>query len=702
MSSAASTSAGACRRSPAYPGVCSRWCFFGNGEAQLWETVGGYLNWIKRLQFTYSAPSQVAGRTHAITIQPTGRNKILFYVATSDRALPAGRGGATSPVFQGAPPNPHYTKYETNSEIAGYVPGKTTTGMGNVRLDVRRNLLLAWQISVVTYPVQGVLVDYAFSFQIPIGGVENIRMDCDAIVPEGCTFTPFLYQADDLDATSPLVSTYIGGASWNFLSVPYVTDYYALFFMESNSVNDTSPSFGTYSVSTEAIVGNQPGLNIPFPMDQTDELGVTITGQDGDMTHETMHLHIINQDGTLVIPRRRARLRTRVDLAYVDPISDQVNVCALFDGQSIAIERMPFGYPDGEYHRDGINPLASIYEGDFAGIWARGHEQFSFYRVPFFGDDKPLTYDITTGESRGPKITDIIRKVFRSLIGATDDMLDIPSLDVRLVGPDAADDGILQPKQNPLEYAVHLAKDYLGGWLTWDRNATPRGRWRLFAQKDIYGSFGDPLWNFRFGPDEYDGKDPIAPETYGDLYTWIERDSYVDWPEAPEYNFIWVIAPGGENLPADGGKFKYQQFAWNPNSFNLDPLNPTADPSVNNPDYVGEMLPLIVWDMTIGHTVPEDGGPQGAVDMLTRLYYEQYAHARKWFRFRAPLVLAPDFDDPYLVGADLVPFRRPLRHNDIVTIGGLPAILKSVNIDDCKVDWQFAWYQGVFLTFPTP
>lgn len=698
---------------------------FGNGEAELWELsiFNMARQWGPRCRFTFSPPNQVAGYVHGITIQPHGRNTISFRIASASRAVSQGRSASHAPSYASVPPSPHAAKFEANALVSGYVPGKRITGAGNLRLDVRRDLLLAWQISILDYASTGLLVDHEILLDLPLPGGTILTMATNVIVPDNCFFDVNLYAADDVLGTTPLSKSYLGGSIWQFSTLASTRAYFAAFAFTGDPIKHSSPQFKRYSLEAEPAFKDRPGLNVVFPVDQTDELAVSISGQDGDPSHETMHLHMINLDGSLTLPRRRGRLKTRVDLGYVE--GTEVKVCRLFDGQGVAIEREPFGAAYDNFSASGIDPTATLYEGEFVGRWARGHESFMGRFVQLA--DYSLAFDIGTGTAPPRSVSEVIYDVFVNVMGVPPVMLDIPEFFVPFAGPEIGKDVMLHPKQNPMEYILHLVTNYLGAILFFDPNAVPRGRWRIQPKLELFGVPEDPLWRFWFGPaipgqptvinpvpgsfppplggggppitNIRFGIDPVAPETYGDGGTFIERGSYFDWIEAPEYNFIKVAAPNhGSGLPNEGGPDLCIQIAWNPDSFDLFPDFPTANPDPDvNPHYVGEMLPLAVYDPapTDGGTM--DGGVQDYVNFLAYYLLQQYGLARKLFRFRAPLVLAQDLNDPYLAT------RRPMRHNDPVWVGGLPAILRRVDPEGPLAnDFQMAWYTGVFKNVPVP
>jgi hypothetical protein len=101
---------------------------------------------------------------------------------------------------------------------------------------------------------------------------------------------------------------------------------------------------------------------------------------------------------------------------------------------------------------------------------------------------------------------------------------------------------------------------------------------------------------------------------------------------------------------------------YNKRSFDWDPASPTADPT--HPDYLGEMVPLVMFDPTL--STPE------AVAFVARRLYDRAAKAEKWFEFESPAAYIADASDTQLGGR-----RRPLRINDPVTVLGVPGMIRS-------------------------
>jgi hypothetical protein len=304
-------------------------------------------------------------------------------------------------------------------------------------------------------------------------------------------------------------------------------------------------------------------------------------------------------------------------------------------------------------------------------MWSRLADQLSFVMRDFSRDDA-APVDPTTGVKPPWKFTAIIDWVLDQA-GFPDDMRDIPDLPQRaFFSAGDAQEYLMQPTVNLLEYVNTIARDYLGAFICWDPNAGTRGMVRLILPPNT-GPY-HTLWSFQTTGPAGAGKVVSHPSSYPPRTTFIDR--FTSYTKAPEANFIIVTASGVLSFPGQTTTPMYTQFAWNPKSFNLPGLN-TADPT--HPDYLGRMVPLVYFDRSIASSHDEDKN-WAAVNLITRRLYHRAAHAEKWVEFNSPhMPLFLDTNDDKLQLSTTK--KRTLRIYDAIKVDGIDCLMRGPRLD---------------------
>lgn len=696
--------------------------FRGTGAAILYEMLHepiasphGVSNWRQVWVFRYAAPNAVADTWHTINIRPHAGGGIRFEVASTDvadrNAGPDIQGG---PHFSLRPPNPHMAQFVADATISGPLPAKYTTGEGVIRVDVRRDILLWFQISRSAFPVlpdYGLVEDQPRAFPMPIANdaltasAPSIWLQMEADIPDGTTLVPTLYATND-DGTdgAALSGSAFSPTLYRFDAIAGVQLYRAEYKLTTLNQFD-SPRLFFATLYKEPVYDDAAGLNVWIrpSIQGTDGGGASVTGTDRDPRHESASAFISDLNGEMILLRRRARIRSKIQVWYNEALEakkgsgDQGAICNLFEGEASHIEGQLLGFAGESYP----SPAWRDFEATFCGLWARGEDTYNFYRAVF---NSKAEIDPNTGLTLPPQITDVATNVLYNTCGVPLEEIDIPDADVPFL-PSAdvgTADFMLAPRSRPWDFVLKLFHDYLGWVFFRDHNAgpigrdgSPRGMWRARPDADLFGG-GEPLWSFVFGQDE--GAGPAHDRmSYPPQTTFIQRHTYKDWVEPPEANAIYVIAPNDSSKFSGGaGRFKNTAVLYNLDSFNGVPGQITASDRFH-PDFLGRMVPFILMDPGLGMVPDEPGQPAGsgvqaACNRLCYYLYQRIAHARKRFRFRAPLELVKDPTDPLLL------VRRPLRMNDPVLVNGFPAILKSVDFDGpLQTSRQWGLVQGVFV-----
>jgi hypothetical protein len=654
----------------------------GNGLGTLFAYDDFYKVWFTAQGFQFAPPGDVMGRYHVISFEPKGRNVIGIRVGMAGAAQTHGRGNSEGPSYGNQPPDPTAARYSANIFV-GMPPGRTVTGIGNPRIDVRRDLLIPWQITRGLYPAAGKLVGHNAIFKHDpnidaAGAGPYVLLKMYHVPYAQGLITPKLYH--DNDETAEITGSQIRGdpygpcSTWRFdVSGLGTRSFGVTYYFTSDGLG--TPHLQRIILLIVARWQNSVGLKQELTPNQA-----TVTGFDGDPSRPTGSFVFEDLLGEGELLRRRGRLRAKIQVAYVEKIeaktgtlgaTEPVLVSNLLDGEisDCPAELKGFAmepYPSPDWHR---------FEASMVGMWSRCSDQFNFHRAQFWGGDDS---DPTTGDALPPRVTDVIYQIFSQTLGLPDSELDIPDVDIRWLpmGKDA--DYALQAKQNPLEFVRRLAEDFLGYSIRRDDNAgplgtdfAPAGMWRLRPRLS-FGTEYPALASFVFGPDVSKAPTPVHwPGSYPPLTYPIWRGTYRGNPEAPACNYVLVIAADDRTKMAnDAGQWKAWADVANGRSFNFDPDNPTAT-NRRDPDFLGRFVPLVVVDFSLAAVRDEDGGPHGACRALAYALMDNLGHGRKWVTFRAPLALVWDPNDP------LQTRRRMLSFDDPILVNGFPSLLKS-------------------------
>ena len=638
--------------------------FRGDGKGTVWEHFQGLVGggWKLVTQFLYAAPGQVSARNHQVVLGFSRSTASI--VAAQPAPVPRGPGIIASPV-QPPRPAPPVTVIRPSRRVHPQQTQKrTATGPGPVRLDLRQDLRVPVQISVLKYPLSGTLRDGAFVIPFPLPEGTPLQLNLDTDLPPGTAITYALYDAlteTELfrDPETDLYVTPPGGRA-----------YYAVFTFTTESDTRT-PYLRSYEVwaSGRATITD----DLSWSGGKVMRVALIGTATDGSLESGTVELE--DPAAELLPLKARGRFRARVQTTYDPEDPTKFSVLGEYELERAHDQRKgttlarggfgqgaPLFYPSPEWRE---------YECLFSSLVQRYRGQLSFMEHRDFRkskEDPTLPY----------KITDILREVLIQ-VGIHPDDLDIPDLPIRAFPAEDGEDFLLQPLADLWGFAQQLAEDYLGGYLLWDPNAGTTGRAmvRLVIPPTTPGT---PLYHFHTGlpAGATDPRVYTSPGAYGPDATFVRH--YSSYLEKPEANLI-IVTASGELLPNNGGPSKRVQAAFNRKSFNFDPDNPTEDR--NHPDWLGYLKPLVYFDPLI--TTQEE------LDFLTRRLYEQTCHGRKRLEWNAPLALITDPSDP------LQSRPRPLRPWDAVTFNGETVVIRNARPAYEDDAYQWCDYEGVVI-----
>ena len=635
---------------------------YGNGYA---EGLGADY-WTVRKSFRYSAPTRAVNGWHWCSIQPLGRNKIIFTNTQADNH-PKAEDNVWGDVVHGGRKLPVNTVIHTHSAASTKHTFNThIAGAGTVRVDARADMRWYFSIGLDGWETSGTLYDTPFTLPRIVPAGTELEVVGDYETPAGTTLTIAAYRADTGAAL-----TVVPGETSKFYTAADVREYFLKFTFTGPGT--ATPLLRGYTV----IVDHQIVLTAPTTQTGGEVQTVSVLGPTRDPSTETARLLIDDPGGELTKLAQRGRTPVQIKVTQDESVS------ILFDGE---VARAGSGKKQPE-RRNAADawPVDDwrVYDCLLVGKWARLYDKVALQPQDYSQD---FTEPADSSGRRPPwKVSDIIADLF-GRAGVPTEQLDIPDNEQRLFpGPNSPPLRLPLPNTRYAPLIFELARLYLDWFICWDANAGTRGKWRAFPapQQPYATSF---VWDFVFGPQAGEDAGPVhVPQRYNSEQTWIVKNSYQTWVEAPEANWVQVWGVGEKE-----GDTQYRVYAElrNFRSYDPDADAPTADPT--HRDHLGYELPLIYPDPTIRS--------QDAADFICRRLYDAVAYGKEWASWRSPLVL---LSNP----ADILQTNpRPLRLGDVVRLDSRFAMIRSASaeIDRSRGGDLFQWgdYTAVFLDDP--
>lgn len=631
------------------------------GRSALWEymNIDGAFSWKRRLEIPLRQGTGVGFVSWSVL--PLGRANILIQSLSFDNLV--GEDALTRLKRDGLPT----VAYRNNRGLTGCDPVRYITGAGTMGIDVRRDYRGQVALYRNIYHTSGYVQDLPFLVPwpvIPAGTILTLKVSAE-LVP-GSDIAIQLFDATDDSEISPTGAAVGNGVIQADYSLGANQGKLYVKITLTSDTGDQTPLLHGYEVEVAGLRETR----VPTVTTGGVLRSVSISGPDYDPSQaqaKAVVKDVTAQLNSLLLARGavHGRIKTQYDALGNTTI---LHEGILLDARAKLRGKTGMTYPSPNW-RD--------YELTFGSMWVRVQRQLNL-SVERFAEDPDAPEDPTTGVRPPWKITDIIRYCLRKL-GWPDSQLDIPDLNLRLWPAQATlEDLTLYPAVSFAEFLIRLSRDYLGMVLLWDPNAgAANGMWRL-----LYNPSAPYTSLATFSAGAAAGKVQSHPNSYGASETFIINDTYDSWVVPPEANFIIVTATG-ELLPSDGGSKLLVARIYNPLSFNFDPANPTAD--ATHPDYLGDIVPLLYFDPTL--TEP------AAVAYVARRLYDRVAHGEKWFTFQAPALYVGDASDSQLSGR-----KRPLRINDVITVLGSTALVRSASYGYDRDNRQLMTIEGRFLT----
>lgn len=636
--------------------TAGEWCLTlrGGGVGLLQERKSDG-TWAKRHEFQWSDGNASSNDYYIVTVIPHGRNRMA--ILSGAMWAPLSQGFALHGMAMSAAANglqaPHIEQHCFSESYAdsGHYHTQHMSGAGIIRGDIRRDFRIPLTIVKCAYPATtddetGVIVDAPFQLRENYPADTVIVASVDAFVPANTSVAIALYDAE----THTALSTNSDG---DFLTVANQTLYYAVFTLSSTNGEQTPLLRGYTLTIAESYRTQSTTPTVLYPRD------FRIDGPDEDPTHERASLNVTDLTGTgTSLLGLRDRVRSTVSIYTSGSLYGH-----LFEGETCQPEAQPHLH-SGEYSAWRDYPDLRM-----VGLWARVADQF-IVDPEDFSQDKTASPDVN--QQYPPwKVTSIIRKLLNNY-GFADAELDIPDLPIRLFNAapfftQKPDDYLLLFGADGASLIKRLAHDYLGLILLRDPNAGAAGKWRLVTRP--VPPYTSPLFKFVFGP-QVSGKVVSGSGAYNANTTFIRKGTFKSWLQAPECNI--VIVHGVRN-DGSGPALLTQSFR--------------NEASISDPtsiDYLGRAKPVVF---------PPDPQlmTQEAVDWACRTIYDYAAHAWKYCRFDAPLVMVTNASDTHQT------YPRPLRARDLIYVDGSPWMVRSCDLHADRDPIQFCTIEAEYL-----
>lgn len=640
--------------------------FWNDGTAYITERFASG-TWKIRKEFLWCSPNQVAGNTHVIAIRtdarlnPTTNLWEQSLIAIESRSIPS-LGTTYSSFFNGVL-NYVQNSLRPSQEIY-YIPGplKKQPALDKLRIDIRRNIRAYVQIAKSYYRTPGKIQTKNIVFPFKTFGTNYIYVTVYGDFPNGCTCPMDLYCADtgatctfigqNFDPAGKYVQNY-------FAPVSGKQTYYAV--LNPQTTDQTkSPTLKRCTCYRPPQATTRTGTPLVIPVST-----ITATGPDADPSHETMSFLSKDANGVLGAKLDNRAMMTVAWDVQIHP-TDTSKWSRIFYGRVAKATKDIKGYAHG-----GTNIPVSrwgVYNAVCVGEW----ERLNRAKIP-------RRYNLLNPDADGIaplKITTIIRDLLRTA-GYIDQQIDIPISTKRFYAPVGTQlEQFLETFTEIGPFLVDLIRNYLGGYLIWDSNATNGGGstdvlgcWRVKIPPsppynvlaDFYYSAQNtgPISDFAAWPDVVSGGQHIKQ-------TFIRKWTVRPYIEPPEGNFVIVdgVVSSGSTLGSAQSVNRRVFYNYKAGDFGQSSPYPSPDPT--HPDYTdGEPRAIYINSAAL---ISDD-----AVVQVGRRTFDLSCHARQHAAFEAPAIFFTDSTDSLQIRP-----RLP-RFGDIVRINGSVYVIQSCN-----------------------
>ena len=654
----------------------------GNGNATLWEycqpSGGGASRWVTRDQWSTGPQGNQPGTAHCMGIFPhrspvTGNNYLAFSDISVDNAPQINTEAILS--HKSATVGTHVYTADASARNGDIDPSPgNVTSSAPIHVDIRRDLRMNLQVSLLTFPqTGGLLVDDPinvanFAFTGNTHGISANEIT-SANTVSTYTITGAILDADKYSAT---------GSISNSAFVPGVGTYPQSAFAFNSTDGLDTPVLWGYVMSQQPLISSvTPGTfgvegksyNVECAAGDPQTESATVTG-------------IMDVFGAYPKLAYRERFAGTLATTFTPAGTTTSQTVALATG--VVTSNRAVRHGTGRVSMTGQDPQWNEYDLIMSGMWDRLSEnvQPAFMRI--YGIDQTVTNAIVPW-----KVTDAIVDILGAC-GFSSSQINIPSLQVRFWYGQSMklEDTTINPTANLADQVVRMCRDYLGAYLHFEANAGTAGQWILIfgtqAQED--GTFV-PVYNFT-GSSHGHFAPPTSLNAYPANTVFYSTIEYVT--KRPDANAITVLC--GVPTSTNSTMKAIKQVAINPLSFAVPGMTTAPDPT--SADYLGHWKPVTIVAPNL--LVPDDssalGYPktQAAVNWTCRRYYDFLCHGQVIAKITAPLVF---IQDPALLASASNGW-RPLRFQDPVSLDGSNTwLIKSVQIAYSSDRTQMATYE---------
>jgi hypothetical protein len=604
--------------------------FGGTGWAYLWEfckpSGSDTPRWVQRYKFRYADIGAAANNAHSLGIMPfygPDGTKHISLVNVSANRTQGLNTGANAGV-NSAVTDEHTYRFDRiiRGDDQDMSPGYATAS-NKLRIDLRRGLRLAVQISKLGFETSGTLIDddtvvgsgaWTGNTNAPVGTI-------NAVTDLTYTISPTIQDADTGGAFTPGTSVF-----------PRVSFAFA-------GDGNNSPQLWGYALRQAAVTETASPGSFTVPVQS-----VGIDCFTGEPSTEVATISAFDIDGVHARLTKRGRFSSLLTTTYT-PSGGSEKTVVLFNG----ICRKPRGTK-----KSGIVQTWNNYNLTIAGQWDKLSERVQGATPRTFALDD-------SSASLTWKITDAVKFVLAAA-GYTSGQINIPDLGYRFwpAYTSKVSDIVIDPTASLAEFLVNTVHEQLGAYLYFEPNAGAHGQWIILwpATPAEDGTF-TPVYNFVTAPQSGWPSDPYSPASYDDNTTFI-TDGIEYTQNAPDFNAIWVST--GMPTTDERNRSQIVGFAANPLSYAVPGM--TTAPNPNHPDYIGHAVVAVLIKPELQCDNYND--TQFAVNWATRRLYNFYCHGQRICTFRAPLPIV--YDATISSGAS--GGYRPLRFQDPIAIDG--------------------------------
>jgi len=641
----------------------------GDGTMALYEREKTTLNWLFRARFNWINTSYASSELTSLLVissnateTPDGRwigDKIRMAVVNVANdgftLIELITGLAVNAIVEAAGKTPVYSVPQNKKAITQLAP---------LRLDVRRDTRVQFQISRATFPESGVLIDDPFTlpFQMaqPAGEDSRIRLSFFYNTPGDSAMGAQLIDQDGAELPGRIeeADTNSGGtisyASPSGDAIP--RNYRVKFFFYSSSDGRKTPTLLRYNVYRDAVFTTPETTPVETPytaagislMSRAIESGAGITINQGakDCSEDSASFTLADFTDSLGILRTKGRIPVKVEVSLNGTRTTIFRGYTQDQSGDRMVRRAPnwAGYPDKDAHH---------YQLQAAGEWTRLSEALA---------PKTFTWsqDLGVLGFAAFKVTDIITTLLKTAYPPS--MINIQDLPLR---PMSNDDGTLTMQFNdPIQPIVKkLAADYLGAWVIFDYSTGDHGQWRLITSRQAPFT---PLARFYRTPVSGAGPQLVHPiAAYTNVISGtdsrqipgalIHAGTLTPGFDPPEANVVYVNGLGKRDaLEEDSTQNLATALTVNYSSFNALGIAEGAPgyPDPNNPDFLGRYVPIWVYDPTIS--------TREVAEWVAYRYWQTACHGVYKLKFTAAALFVTDFDDADQVRPRLLRYYDPV------------------------------------------